>query len=107
VVSVASYEAGIERVLNRSSDVFFGDRPILLDTAKRTSTEDLIVLDRLFTYEPLALAFKRGDEDFRLVVDRTLSRLYGSAEFRDLYAKWFGKPDESALTFFRLSKMPE
>ena len=58
VVPVDSYEAGIQRVLDRSSDVFFGDRAILLDAAKRSpSARDLIVLDRQFTYEPIALAF--------------------------------------------------
>jgi ABC-type amino acid transport substrate-binding protein len=108
VVPVDSYEAGMRRVLDRTANVFFGDRAILLDAAKRSpSARDLIVLDRLFTYEPLALALKRGDEDFRLVVDRTLSRLFASNEFRDLYAKWFGAPDESALTFFRQSALPE
>jgi ABC-type amino acid transport substrate-binding protein len=107
VVPVASYEAGIQRVLNRSSDVLFGDRAILLEAAKRSSSEDLIVLDRLFTYEPLALGLKRGDDDFRLLVDRTLSQLFGSAELGKLYAKSFGKPEESALTFFRLSALPE
>jgi putrescine:ornithine antiporter len=92
--------------LDRRSDVLFGDRAILLESAKHSTSEDLIVLDRLFTYEPFALTFGRGDEDLRLVVDRTLSRLYGSAEFRGLYANWFGKPDAAAITFFRLSKLP-
>ena len=108
VVPVDGYEAGIERVLSRKSDVFFGDRPILLDAAKRNaSAEDLVVLERLFTYEPLALALERGDEDFRLLVDRTLSGLYQSGEIGNLYASWFGEPDENALTFFRLSALPE
>ncbi len=107
VAPVANYEAGIQRVLNRGSDVFFADRPILLDTARRNASEDLIVLDRLFTYEPIALGFKRGDEDFRLVVDRALSRLFRSEGFRYLYGKWFGMPDESATTFFRLTALPD
>jgi putrescine:ornithine antiporter len=108
VVPVDGYEAGIERVLSRKSDVFFGDRPILLDAAKRNaSTDDLVVLERLFTYEPLALALERGDEDFRLLVDRTLSGLYQSGEIEDLYASWFGEPDPNALSFFRLSTLPE
>ena len=108
VVPVDGYEAGIRRVLDRSSDVFFGERAILLDIAKRgPSTRDLAVLDRPFTYEPIALAFARGDEDFRLVVDRTLSRLFGSKEFGDLYAKWFGKPDEDARNFFRWTALPD
>jgi ABC-type amino acid transport substrate-binding protein len=66
-----------------------------------------VVLDRLFAYEPLALALQRGDEDFRLLVDRTLSELYRSGEIGNLYASWFGEPDENALTFFRLSTLPE
>jgi ABC-type amino acid transport substrate-binding protein len=107
VAPVPNYTAGIQRLLDRRSDVLFGDRAILLESAKRSASEDLIVLDRLFTYEPFALTFGRGDEDLRLVVDRTLSRLYGSAEFRGLYADWFGKPDEAAVTFFRLNKLPE
>ena len=50
VVPVDSYEAGVQRVLNRESDAFFADRPILLDAAKRSpSAEDLVVLDRHFT----------------------------------------------------------
>lgn len=107
VAPVDSYEAGVRRVLDRSSDVFFGERAVLLGAATRDSAADLIVLDRYFTYEPLALALEQNNDDFRLVVDRTLSRLFGSSEFRGLYAKWFGPPNEDALTFFRLSALPE
>jgi putrescine:ornithine antiporter len=108
VVPVESYEAGVRRVLDRGVDVFFGERAILLDLAKSSpSASDLIVIGRLFTYEPIALALARGDEDFRLVVDRTLSRLYASKEFRDAYIQLFGQPDESVLTFFRFSALPE
>jgi putrescine:ornithine antiporter len=108
VVPVDGYSAGIQGVLDRSANVFFGDRAILLDAATRSpSARELAVLDRHFTYEPIALALGRDDDDFRLIVDRTLSRLYGSAEFPDLYAKWFGKPDQDALAFFRLVALPE
>jgi len=108
VAPVEGYEAGVRGVLDRSSNVFFGDRAILLDAAKRSpSARDLIVLDRLFTYEPLALALVRGDEDFRLVVDRTLSRLYRSGEIGELYATWCGEPDENTLTFFRWNALPD
>jgi polar amino acid transport system substrate-binding protein len=108
VVLVDGYAAGIDRVLSRKSDVFFGDRPILLDAARRSpSADDLVMLERLFTYEPLALALERGDEDFRLLVDRTLSELYRSGEIGDVYARWFGEPDENVLDFFRLNTLPE
>ena len=108
VAPVNGYEDGIQSVLDRKADVFFGDRPILLETAAGTpSGSYLVVLDRLFTSEPLALTLARGDEDFRLVVDSALSRLFRSSEFHDVYMEWFGEPDESALTFFRQTALPE
>jgi polar amino acid transport system substrate-binding protein len=108
IAPVESYQAGIQSVLDRRSDVFFGDFPILLDAAKRNpSARDLVVLERVFTYEPLGLVLARGDEDFRLVVDRTLSRLFGTDEFRDLYAKWFGQFSATAAAFFHLNAIPE
>jgi putrescine:ornithine antiporter len=108
VVPVDSYAAGIEGLLAGKANVFFGDRAILLDAAARSpSASDLTVLDRRFTHEPIALALKRGDEDFRLAVDRGLSRLFRSDEFAGLYTKWFGKPDQEARDFFRLVALPE
>ena len=105
VAPVDNYEDGIQRVLNGSSDVLFADRAILLEAARKSSSQD--VLDRLFTYEPFALALRRDDDDFRLLVDRTLSRLYRSKEFAKLYATWFGKGDDSAMRFFRLMALPD
>jgi ABC-type amino acid transport substrate-binding protein len=105
VVPVKDYAAGVQAVFERKANVFFGDRPILLEAAK--SRGELVVIDRRFTDEQIALALKRGDEDFRLVVDRVLSRLYGSPEFRAEYAKWFGQPDERAAAFFRSVAQPE
>ncbi len=108
VVPVPDYEAGIRRVLDRTSSGFFGERAIILDAARRgPSARNLVVLDRQFTYELIALAFQRGDEDFRVVVDRALSRFYAAKEFEDLYAKWFGPLDQNTRTFFRWSARPE
>ena len=108
VVPVASYDAGVRSILDRTSNVFFGDRAILLDVAKRSpSAQDLVVLDRRFTSEQIALALPRGDDDLRLVVDVTLSHFFGTAEFRALYTKWFGEPDADAAAFFRASALPD
>jgi ABC-type amino acid transport substrate-binding protein len=108
VAPVDSYDAGIKRVLDRTTDVFFGDRALLLEAARRSpAVGDLVVLDRLFTHEPVALALARNDDDFRLVVDKTLSGLFASKDFDGLYLKWFGEPDESALRFFRANVLPE
>jgi len=108
VVPVGGYDAGIRSVLDGTSNVLFGDRAILLDAVKRSpSAGNLRLADRLFTYEPLALVLARGDEDLRLIVDRTLSGLYRSGEIGTLYATWCGEPDENALAFFRLTALPD
>jgi ABC-type amino acid transport substrate-binding protein len=105
VVPVKDYAAGVQAVFERKANVFFGDRPILLEAAKNRG--ELVVIERRFTDEQLALGLRRGDEDLRLAVDSTLSRLYGSAEFRAEYTKWFGEPDERAAAFFRSVALPE
>jgi putrescine:ornithine antiporter len=99
---VGSYDAGVKKVLERDSDVLFGDRAILLDLAKRSAAAGkLRVLPRHFTYQPLALALARNDDDFRLVVDRALTRLYASPQFGDTYAAVFGTPDADTVEYFR------
>jgi ABC-type amino acid transport substrate-binding protein len=107
-VPVDSYETGARRVLDQMASVFFGDRALLLDAARRSPQPDkLMVIDRRYTQAPLALALARGDEDFRLLVDRALSKFYGSTELKALYGKWFGTPDAGALTFYLWSTVPE
>jgi putrescine:ornithine antiporter len=108
VAPVTGYEAGVRSVLDRRASVFFADRAVLLDAVKRSgAVRDLLVLERSFTYEPIALALARGDEDLRLLADRTLSRLYRSGEAAALYAKWCGEPDENALAFFSFNALPD
>lgn len=108
VSPVETHDAGVQRVLNRTSDVLFGERAILLDAKKRNpSGKDLIVLDRLFTFEPLAFSLARDDEDFRLFVDESLSRLSRSGQTQALYKRFFGEPDENALAFFRMNTIAE
>ena len=108
VMAVDSYEAGITSVLDGAASAFFADRAILVDAAQSSASADgLLVIERLFTHEPIALALGRNEDNFRLVVDRALSKLYASPEFETLYLKWFGQPDDATKAFFRMSALPE
>ncbi len=108
VVAAGLHSEAIAAVSARETDVLFGDRPILLDEAQRSpNAADLVVLDRYFTYEPIALGLERGDEDFRLLVDRTLSALYRSGEVAAIYKRHFGEPGEVALGLFSRAALPE
>jgi len=108
VAPVTTYDAGIAAVLERRASVFFADRAVLLDAvAHHAKGSQLEVLDRLFTYEAFALPLPRGDEGFRTLVDRTLSRLYPTPEFRALYVQSFGEPTPDVVTFYRWNTRPE
>jgi polar amino acid transport system substrate-binding protein len=102
---VDTYEAGVQKLKSGETNVLFGDRPILIQAVAGAS--DVQILDELYTYELLALALPRNDDDFRLAVDRALSATFESGEFKGLYEKWFGKPKLGAWAFFLQSALPE
>lgn len=108
MMPVPDNATGLQAVLDGRAAALFGDRPVLLDAAQRGAAAGrLMVVERTFTREPIALALRRSDEDFRLLVDATLSRLYRSPEFVPLYKNWFGEPGAVALAFFRSVALPD
>ena len=63
---------------------YFADRAILSYLASKSSdASKLRIANNYFSLEPYALALPRGDEDFRLAVDRALSHIYRSGEIAD------------------------
>ncbi|WP_321898679.1 putrescine-ornithine antiporter [Paraburkholderia heleia] len=108
IIPVTSIQAGFQKVTDRQSSVFFADRALLIAAAHDSpAANDLVVLDRHFTSVSVAIGMTRGDDDLRLLVDRTLSRLYGSPEFAAVYERWFGKLDADSRAFFRWATLPE
>ena len=53
--------------------------------------EKLKLSKEQLTFEPYALALARGDDDFRLLVDRTLAGIYRSGTIDQLFTNAFGK----------------
>jgi polar amino acid transport system substrate-binding protein len=108
VTPVPDYTTGLKMVLDRRAAALFGDRPVLIDAAKRSpSSDELFVVRRTLTREPLALAMRRGDDAFRLLVDRSLSRLFRSKDLAPLYARYFGEADLGTLEFFQSVALPD
>jgi len=107
IVTVPDVTAGILSILNRNSNAFFAERALLVALARiNPASDSLMVLDRRFTFSPIAIAVPRGDEDLRLLVDRTLSRLFLSEDLRAVYGSWFGPMDGRMEAFFRQSAIP-
>jgi ABC-type amino acid transport substrate-binding protein len=70
----------------------------------------LLLADNYLTIEPYALALPRGDEAFRLAVDRALSHIYRSGEIAPIFSKTFGgkaKPSEIVQTLYLIAGLPD
>jgi len=101
IISVRDPDEGVRLVNDDKADAYFAER-ILLEgyAAEPENAGRLMVVDRIYTYEPLALAMARNEDDFRLVVDGALSALYRSGEIGTLYAHYFGRSDDNAKRLF-------
>jgi ABC-type amino acid transport substrate-binding protein len=70
----------------------------------------VVLLEAFISYEPYAFMVRRGDANFRLAVDRVLTRLYRSAEVVPIYEKWFGPFPEGTnmmAALYVLNSVPE
>lgn len=99
VITVDDDAKGVELVRARQADAFFTERVLLLDKVSRGTT-DLLVLERRFNVEPMALAMGRNDDDFRLLVDAALSKLFTSAAFPAVYTRSFGAFDDATKAIY-------
>ncbi len=109
---VRDHAEGFSAVEQREVDAYVTD-DILLYGLIQEATEPRLyeVVGRFLSYEPYALPMPRNDSDFRLVVNRTLARLYRSAEIEHVHAKWFDPllapmPDLLRATFI-VNGLPE
>lgn len=108
VIPVEHYADGVKSLVDGSVDVFFGDRSIIMDTAAQDLANGTVVaLDRQFTRSPVALTIARDNDALRLVIDRSLSRIFESPDFREVFVKWFGTADVGMLLFYEASALPE
>ena len=107
VVTVPDTAAGLQALSTGTAQAFFSDRLVLLAAVAKAGKSDVVVLDRLFRRDMVALAVRRDDDAFRLVVDRALSRLYRSGELAPLYTSYFGPPSAGVLEFFQTVALPD
>jgi putrescine:ornithine antiporter len=100
---ISDYRKALQQLSEGKVDVVFGDRVVMLGALQgleEKTRQNTVIMDRMFTHEPAALVLEHGDDDFRTLVDRSLSRSYASGDFAALYSKWVGEFDDRARTFF-------
>jgi len=111
VVPVAQHDEGLGKLQSGEISAYFADRAILTFLLiGSTDPGALRLSSRFFTQEPYALALPRGDSDFRLVVDRTLTRLYKSGEILQIFQASFGNKTEATdmlKALYVINRLPE
>jgi polar amino acid transport system substrate-binding protein/glutamate/aspartate transport system substrate-binding protein len=111
VVPVNSHEDGLAKLQAGEITAYFADQAILIFLAMQSDApEKLKVGERQFTLEPYALGLQRGDDDFRLVVDTSLSRLYRAGEVERIFRNTFGAnagKSEMLRALYVISALPE
>jgi ABC-type amino acid transport substrate-binding protein len=111
IIRVDSHEDGLAKLQAGEITAYFADQAILIFLAMRSEApEKLKVGERQFTLEPYALGLQRGDDDFRLAVDTSLSRLYRSGEIERIFKNSFGanaNQSEILRALYVISALPE
>ena len=111
VAPAKTHQEGLAMLDDGRISAYFADRSILIFLAQQSKApEKLMLAENYLTVEPYALALPRGDEDFRLAVDRALSHIYRNGEIVAIFAKTFGgkaKPSGILETLYLIAALAD
>ncbi len=92
---IETHSKGMELLDAGKVDGYATDRAMLVGQVMQSANAaSYTISSDVFSFEPHALMLKRGDTDFRLVVDRALAGLYRTARIRRIYHDWIGRYGE-------------
>ena len=92
---IETHAKGMELLDAGKVDGYATDRAMIIGQVLQSADAGSYTISSgVFSFEPHALMMKRGDTDFRLVVDRALASLYRTARIRRIYHDWFGRYGE-------------
>ncbi len=112
IIKVGTTAEGFNKLLDGEIDAFSADQVVLIGLiVAGKNLGEFRILPDLFSFEPIALAVRRNDADFRLIADRVLADLYRCEEIDAIYNKWFGKitgdQPPAVRAVFQLNALPE
>jgi ABC-type amino acid transport substrate-binding protein len=111
VIPAKTHAEGLAMLDDGKISAYFGDRSILISLIKDSRAPGKLMLaENYLSVEPYALALPRGDEDFRLAVDRALSHIYRGGGIGAIFKRTFGettKPGEVLQTLYIASALPD
>ena len=111
IVTPKTHEEGLAMLDGGEIAAYFADRAILAFLARKSvAPAKLHLAENYLSIEPYALALPRGDEDFRLAVDRALSHIYRSGQISKIFSDNFGagaQPSDVLKSFYAVTGLPD
>lgn len=89
IITVDSYDACVDLVLNGKADALVADYPICMVTLLRYQDEGLVTLEEPLTIEPIGMALPPNDPQFLNLVENYMSALELSGALELLEQIWF------------------
>jgi ABC-type amino acid transport substrate-binding protein len=87
--------AAFQALIQGQVDAFTNDGIQLFGLkAKAPNPNDFEVVGDFYSQEPYGMAMRKGDPEFKQVVDAGLKTLLESGKYFEIYDKWFGPKSE-------------
>ena len=111
IVGFKTFEEAMAALEKGSIAAYFAGRSMLAYMIKgHPDAARILLASTYLTYEPFALAMRRGDGDFRLAVDTALSHVYRSGEIGTIFSNSFGpkdRPTPVLQSLYIISTLPQ
>jgi polar amino acid transport system substrate-binding protein/glutamate/aspartate transport system substrate-binding protein len=111
IVLVKTNQEGVDMVEKGQVAAYFADRATLTFLLrKEKQLANLLMADTYLSIEPIALALRRDDSDFRLAVDTALSHIFRRGEIVQIFKGAFGPlttPSPLLNALFQVSGLPD
>jgi len=111
VVPVKDRAEGVAALEGGNADAFAGDRILLAGLAgKVKDPSQFELLEEDLAIEPYAIVLPRGDANFRLAINRALSRIYDSEAIVEIFRRAFGaqtRPSPALVLMYGINTYAE
>lgn len=86
VITFENHADGISAMESKEIDAYFADQSILMGLFQSSpKASELMISNEILTIEKQGLAMARGDADFRLLVDASISDLFNNGKMREFF----------------------
>ncbi len=89
LVEVASYDEGVEMLIDDKADAMVADMPMCVLSVLRFPEAGLTTLDRPLTVEPIGIAISKGDAQFENLVGNYLRAYEKTGVLNQMRQRWF------------------